>query len=51
LAEYHILHEEFDFAMDEVDKAFSLNPAEEMNYQIKGDIYLFRNELDRAEEE
>ena len=49
LAECHILEGNLDLAAEEVDKAFTLNPN--ASFSINGDIYLYRNELIKAEEE
>jgi serine/threonine protein kinase/tetratricopeptide (TPR) repeat protein len=40
-----------DLALAEVDKALYLDPTDFGNFMIKGDIYLYKGELGKAEEE
>jgi serine/threonine protein kinase/predicted Zn-dependent protease len=51
LASIHIDKGELDQAMVEVDRAFLLDPDDYQNRIDKGDIYLYKGELARAEEE
>jgi tetratricopeptide (TPR) repeat protein len=51
LAWTYVCQRKFDMALQETEKAFSLDPT---NYNVtlmRGHIFLFRGELDRAEEE
>jgi tetratricopeptide (TPR) repeat protein/tRNA A-37 threonylcarbamoyl transferase component Bud32 len=47
----HIQQGNFDLAMDEIDKAFYLNPTNYLNLRRKGDIYLYQGDMIKAEEE
>jgi tetratricopeptide (TPR) repeat protein len=51
LAETLINQGKLDLAAEEVDKAFALNPTQYTNDYLRGDIYLFRGDLDSAERE
>jgi len=41
---------EYDLALTEIDKAISLNPNSWQNYRTRGNIYLYMNDLKKAEE-
>jgi serine/threonine protein kinase/Tfp pilus assembly protein PilF len=51
LALNYFLQGEYNLALSEADKAYSLNPDNVMNLIIKGDIYLCTEDIKRAEEE
>jgi serine/threonine protein kinase len=51
LAYNYILQGELDIAMAEVDKAFLLDPTHYANFAYKGDVYLYKGDLVKAEEE
>ncbi len=42
---------ELDLALAEIDKAFILNPTHSSNLRAKGDIYLYKGDVIKAEEE
>ncbi|NIM59421.1 MAG: protein kinase [Candidatus Aminicenantes bacterium] len=51
LATYYYEQGELDLALAEIDKAFILNPTHPLNFRAKGDIYVFKGDLIKAEEE
>jgi len=51
LADIHIDRGELDQAKAEIDKAFLLDPNDYINLMSKGDIYIYKGDLARAEEE
>ncbi len=51
LADSYICQREYDLALAELDKAFSLDPTNFENLYIRGNIFLFRGELIKTEEE
>ncbi len=51
LASVHIDRGELDLAMAEIDKAFLLDPNDYQNLIDKGDIYVYKGDLAKAEEE
>jgi len=48
LAEIYILQRKFDQALEEIDKAFSLDPMDSMNLFMRGRILYFRGDLEAA---
>ena len=51
LADAYICQREYDLALAELDKAFSLDPTDFENLYMRGNIFLFRGELIKTEEE
>jgi len=51
LAENYIEQGKLDLALTEMDTAFILDPTQPDNFRLKGDIYLYRGDLMKAEEE
>jgi len=51
LAGIYILQGKYDFALVEVDKAFSVNPTDYNNFLMKGHIYSFKRYFIEAEKE
>jgi tetratricopeptide (TPR) repeat protein len=51
LAIAHLCQGELDRALAEADRAFSLNPTDRESISLKGDIFLCRGDLNKAEEE
>ncbi len=51
LAMNYIHQGKLDLALAEMDKAFYLNPTDSFNFIGKGDIYLFKGDLTKAEQE
>jgi serine/threonine protein kinase/Tfp pilus assembly protein PilF len=51
LALNFFLQEEYDLALAEVDKAFSLNPDSIRNHLIRGNVYFCAEDFEKAEEE
>ena len=51
LARNYLCQEKYDLALVEVDKAFSVNPADYYIFLIKGDIYSYKGDLIQAEKE
>ena len=41
----------YDLALEEMDKAFALAPTDWTNFRVKGSIYLYMEDLEKAEEE
>jgi serine/threonine protein kinase/Tfp pilus assembly protein PilF len=41
----------YDLALEEMDKAFALAPTDWKNFRAKGSIYLYMEDLEKAEEE
>jgi serine/threonine protein kinase/Flp pilus assembly protein TadD len=48
LAEIYILERDFDKALEEVDRAFSLDPANSNNFFIRGRILFFSGDLEAS---
>jgi len=51
LARNYLYQGKYDHALAEADKSLSLDPAFFRNFWIKGDVYLCKEDLGRAEEE
>jgi tetratricopeptide (TPR) repeat protein len=51
IAFYYYEQGELDLALAEIDKAFILNPTHFQNFRAKGDVYVFKGDLIKAEEE
>jgi serine/threonine protein kinase/Tfp pilus assembly protein PilF/TolA-binding protein len=51
LAYQYLNQGKLDLALAEVDKALYLDPTHYENFMIKGDLYLYRGDLGKAEEE
>jgi len=51
LATNHIHQGELELALAEMDKAFLLDPTHFVNFRRKGDIYMYKGDLVKAEEE
>jgi len=51
LALNYLVQGKYNLALVEVDKALSIDPTESRFFRIKGDIYLYKGDLIRAEEE
>jgi serine/threonine protein kinase/Flp pilus assembly protein TadD len=51
LSTYYYEQGELDLALAEIDKAFILNPTHPLNFRAKGDIYLYKGDLIKAQEE
>jgi tetratricopeptide (TPR) repeat protein len=47
----YIQRSELDLAMIEVEKSFKLDPTDYINFMRKGDIFLYKGDLIKAEEE
>ncbi len=51
LALNYLVQGKYDLALVEADRALSIDPTESRFFRIKGDIYLYKGDLIRAEEE
>ena len=51
LATTYLQQGEYDLAMEEVDKAFLLDPTNQTTIRFKGDIYFYSGDLKKAENE
>jgi serine/threonine protein kinase/Tfp pilus assembly protein PilF len=47
----YLFQRKYDFALEEAEKAFLLDPSYHRNYYLKGDIYHMMGDLPKAEEE
>jgi len=45
------LQGKFDLALEEVEKAYLLDPEGRSHYEYRGDIYFYKGDLDKAEQE
>jgi serine/threonine protein kinase/Tfp pilus assembly protein PilF len=51
LAHIYILQNKYDLAIAEADKASSINPDSFYDFRLKGDIYTYKGELIKSEQE
>ena len=51
LTHNYLCQREFGLAMAEINKAISLNPNSPSNISLKGDVHLYRGDLNKAEKE
>ncbi|MCK4836821.1 MAG: tetratricopeptide repeat protein, partial [Candidatus Aminicenantes bacterium] len=51
LAHIYILQDKYDLAIAEADRASSINPESFYDFRLKGDIYVFKGDLIKSEQE
>ena len=51
LAETYLFQGKYDLALVEINTALSISPAQYWNFYRKGDIYVYKDDLERAEKE
>jgi tetratricopeptide (TPR) repeat protein len=51
MAYLYVNQDRLDLAQAEAEKAFLLDPNDWENFQLKGDLYLYQGDLEKAEEE